>query len=81
MTLSIRRVITTTAIVYLAMSQTACAVYTVASVATYAVTDKSLTDHMVSASSGHDCNITQPIQGKYYCEVRDVSVTYNRNRY
>jgi hypothetical protein len=81
MTITFRRIITTTAIVYLAMSQCACAVYTVASVATYAVTDKSLTDHAVSQTSGHDCNITQPFQGKYYCEVRDISVTYNRNRY
>lgn len=70
-----------TTIVYLAMSQCACAVYTVASVVTYAATDKSLTDHAVSRSLGHDCNITQTVQGKYYCEVRDVSVTYNRNRY
>ena len=81
MTITVRRIITTTAIVYLAMSQCACAVYTVASVGTYVATDKSLTDHMVSTTSGHDCNITQPFQGKYYCEVRAVGVTYNRNRY
>ena len=62
--------------VALALSLNGCAVYTVASVGTWAVTGRSLTDHGASGRTGHDCNMTQPLKGEYYCEK---IVVYNQN--
>ena len=63
----------------LLLSQTGCAVYTVASGATYVATGKSLTDHGVSTITQADCNgIKHMINGEYYCEL---PVRYNRNAF
>jgi hypothetical protein len=57
-----------------------CAVYTVANTVTYIATDKSLTDHASSTLVSADCDAVRVIEkGTYYCEVRDISTTYNRN--
>jgi hypothetical protein len=62
------------------LTQTGCAVYTTASTATFLATDKSLTDHALTAITPHsDCNFTNVFKGQYYCEIRDISKTYNRN--
>jgi len=53
--------------------------YTVANTGTFAATGKSLTDHTLSQTTQADCNITNVPNGKYYCEQRDIGVTYNRN--
>ena len=59
-----------------------CAVYTVVNGATWVATDKSLTDHGSSKLVSADCDAVRVIQkGTYYCETRDVSTTYNRNRF
>jgi hypothetical protein len=56
-----------------------CAVYTVASVGSYATTGKGLGDHAGSAVTGGNCNsIMHTIQGKYVCEM---PVVYNRSGY
>ena len=57
-----------------------CAAYTVANTVTYIATDKSLMDHGSSTLVSADCDAVRVIQkGTYYCEVRDISTTYNRN--
>lgn len=57
-----------------------CAVYTVANGVTYIATDKSIVDHGSSTLVKADCDAVRVVQkGTYYCEVRDVGVTYNRN--
>lgn len=63
----------------LLLTQTGCAVYTAASVASYATTQKGLGDHAASAVSGGDCNVIKhTYQGKYVCEM---PVVYNRNAF
>ncbi len=63
-------------------SLTGCAAYTVASTASYIATDKTLTDHGVTLIVPNgDCNATHLFKGQYYCELRDASVTYNRNAF
>jgi hypothetical protein len=57
-----------------------CAVYTTVNTAAFLATDKSLTDHAVTqAVPKSDCNVTNVFKGQYYCEIRDISKTYNRN--
>jgi hypothetical protein len=57
-----------------------CATYTAASTAALIVTDKSLTDHVATAVTPNgDCSMLNLVKGLYYCEIRDVSKTYNRN--
>jgi hypothetical protein len=59
-----------------------CAVYTVANTVTYIATDKSLMDHGSSTLVSADCDAVRVIEkGTYYCEVRDISTTYNRNTF
>lgn len=59
----------------------ACA-YTAVSTASFVITGKSTTDHALTAVVPMaDCNITNTVNDKYYCEVRDISRTYNRNGY
>jgi hypothetical protein len=59
-----------------------CAAYTVANGVAYIATDKSLTDHASSTLVSADCDAVRVIQkGTYYCETRDISTTYNRNRF
>lgn len=61
---------------------TGCAVYTVANGVTYIATDKSITDHTTSKLVKADCDaVRMAVNGTYYCEVRDISVTYNRNSF
>lgn len=68
-------------IIPVVLSLQACA-YTAVSTASFIVTGKSTTDHIVTAVVPHaDCNVTHIIDDKYYCEVRDISRTYNRNGY
>jgi hypothetical protein len=61
---------------------TGCAAYTVANGVTYIATDKSIMDHGSSTLVKADCDAVRVVQkGTYYCEVRDISTTYNRNRF
>jgi hypothetical protein len=54
--------------------------YTAVSTATFAVTGKSTTDHVLTTVvPNSDCNAVNIVKGKYYCEIRDISTTYNRN--
>jgi hypothetical protein len=54
-----------------------CAVYTVASVGSYAVTGKSLGDHAGSTVLGGNCNTIKHLAtGQYICEM---PVVYNRS--
>jgi len=67
---------------FLVLSQTGCAVYTGASAVSFITTDKTLTDHATTlVTPNGDCSSLNIVQGKYYCEIRDVSVTYNRSAY
>jgi hypothetical protein len=70
-------------ILVIAVSQLpGCAVYSVVNTATYIATDKSLTDHTSSKLATADCDaVRMAVNGTYYCEVRDVSTTYNRNTF
>jgi len=57
-----------------------CTAYSVASTATLIATDKSLTDHVLTAIiPNSDCAIFNVFKGQYYCEIRDISQTYNRS--
>lgn len=68
--------------VILVSQLTGCAAYTVANTATYLATDKSITDHTTSKLVKADCDaVRMAVNGTYYCEVRDISTTYNRNTF
>jgi hypothetical protein len=57
-----------------------CAVYKVASGTSLITTGKSLGDHVLStAIPNADCTALNLVKDKYYCEVKDISKTYNRN--
>lgn len=59
------------------ISLSGCAVYTAASIGSYATTGKGLGDHAGSAVTGGDCNLVMnTYNGKYVCEM---PVVYNRN--
>jgi hypothetical protein len=67
---------------FLVLSQTGCAVYTGASAVSFITTDKTLTDHAATlAVPNSTCSSLHILKGDYYCEIRDVSVTYNRSAY
>lgn len=67
---------------FLVLSQTGCAVYTGASAVSLITTDKTLTDHAATlVTPNGNCSGIQVLKGEYYCEIRDVSVTYNRSAY
>ena len=69
-----------TLLAFLVLGQTGCAAYTVASGTSLILTEKSLTDHTVTAVVPNgDCNIFNILNSKYYCEIRDIGQTYNRN--
>lgn len=69
-------------VLIIAHALTGCAVYSVANTVTYIATDKSLTDHTSSKLATADCDaVRMAVNGTYYCEVRDISVTYNRNTF
>ena len=56
-----------------------CAVYTVASGTSLITTGKSVGDHVLSNTIPNaDCSVTNLTKDKYYCEVKDISQTYNR---
>lgn len=56
-----------------------CAVYTVASVGSYAVTGKGIGDHAGSLATGGNCNlIKHTVNGQYVCEM---PVVYNRSSF
>ena len=68
------------AVLLVSLNISGCAVYTAASLSTYAITDKTISDHAITAVTPNaDCSTTNPLNGKYYCEVRDIGTTYNRN--
>lgn len=64
----------------LAISLQACTTYTIVSAVTFIATDKALPDHVSSTLVPNaDCNAVHVVtKGQYYCEVRDIAVTYNR---
>lgn len=67
---------------FLVQALSGCAVYTGVSTVALITTDKSLTDHAVTlAVPNSTCSSLQPLRGQYYCEIRDISTTYNRNSF
>jgi hypothetical protein len=61
-----------------------CAVYTVASSATWLTTGKSVGDHTASLATQNDCNTYKfaTRQQDYLCEsAREPGTTYNRNSF
>ena len=70
--------------VILAVNLSGCAViYTGASTASLIATGKSIPDHAATQATGADCSAIRVVTGEkdFYCEERDVSKTYNRNRF
>lgn len=60
-----------------ATSLNGCAVYTAASIGSYALTGKGVGDHAGSVVTGGDCNIIKhTYNGMYVCEM---PVVYNQN--
>jgi len=72
-------------LVYLASALSGCAVYMGASVASQITTSKSIPELAVSTVTDADCSIwawaTDNARHNYYCEVRDISKTYNRTAF
>lgn len=69
---------------YLVQTLSGCAVYTVASGASYVATGKSLGDNGSSLVTSNDCDIVKYAIGRqdYYCErAREPGTTYNRNTF
>jgi hypothetical protein len=69
-------------IIVLPLLLQACAyhIYSGASAATGIATGKTLTDRAVrSVVPNGDCNVTNILDSKYYCEIQDPTRTYNRN--
>ena len=57
----------------LVLSQTGCAVISVASGVSYIATDKTLTDHAVTlAVPNGNCSSSHVFKGQYYCELTPV---------
>jgi hypothetical protein len=70
--------------VILAVNLSGCAmVYTGASTASLIATGKSIPDHAATQATGADCSAVRVLTGEkdFYCEQRDVSKTYNRNKF
>lgn len=71
-------------LIILLVLQTGCAmVYTGATTVSLVTTGKSIPDHAATTATSADCNSIKLLTGEkdYYCEVRDPSKTYNRNRF
>lgn len=67
-------------LIVLVLTLNGCAAYTVASTASLITTDKSIADHtMTAVTPNGDCSMLNVFNGLYYCEIRDISKTYNRN--
>ena len=61
------------AALFLVLSQTGCAVMTVASGVSYIATDRTLTDHAVTlAVPNGNCSSSHIFKGQYYCEITPV---------
>ena len=61
------------ATLFLVLSQTGCAVMTVASAGSYIATDKTLTDHAATlAVPNAQCSSNHVFKGQYYCELTPV---------
>ena len=70
--------------IILVLHLSGCAVvYTGASTASLIATGKSIPDHAATQATGADCSAIRVVTGEkdFYCEERDVSKTYNRNRF
>ena len=68
--------------VILASALSGCAVTTGMNVVSYAATGKGTTDHMTSYATSSDCDGVRVVtHGTYYCETRNIGVTYNRTGY
>ena len=66
-------------IIPVVLSLQACA-YTAVSTASFVITGKSTTDHALTVIVPNaDCNVTNVVNDKYYCEQRDPARTFNRN--
>lgn len=67
---------------FLVLALSGCAVYTGANTVMFITTDKTLTDHAVTwVTPNGDCSSLNVLKGQYYCEIRDVSQTYNRSAF
>jgi len=54
--------------------------YTVVSTASLATTGRSITDHALTQAIPYsDCSSLNALSGRYYCEIQDPGVTYNRH--
>lgn len=74
----LKRIIFILLIVLVCAGLQACA-YTAVSTVSVVVTGKSIGDHAVSHTVPNaDCGLGNLRDDKYYCEVRDISRTYNR---
>lgn len=70
-------------LLYLVLSLQGCAVYTGASLASYATTGKSIGDHTATKLTNADCDVWRAsIELTYYCEyLREPGTTYNRTAF
>lgn len=60
----------------------ACAPYTIANIGVYSTTGRGIADHTATAVIPNaDCNSLHLFQNKYYCEIRDPGLHYNRNAF
>lgn len=75
---AVKRIVFIAIIVLVCAYLQACA-YTVVSTASFVTTGKSVGDHVLTtAIPNADCTVTNLAKDKYYCEVTDISKTYNR---
>ena len=69
-------------LVYLVTTLSGCAVYMGASAVSQVSTGKSIPEHAVSTVADANCSLWDMLMDNqhhaYYCEVRDISQTYNR---
>lgn len=75
----------TITLLYLVHALSGCAVYMGASAVSQIGTGKSIPELAVSTVADADCSIwawaTDNSHHRYYCEVRDISTTYNRTAF
>ena len=68
--------------VILASALSGCAVTMGMNVASYVVSGKGTTDHVTSYVTDSDCDGVRTVtHGTWYCETRNIGVTYNRTGY
>ena len=74
----IKRIVFITLVLIMCAYLQGCA-YSVVSTASFVTTGKSVSDHVLTqAIPMADCTIINVVKDKYYCEVKDISRTYNR---